>query len=326
MPAKLTKAYIEGQRVSYYNPTRIFIISLFTFFTLFVLQVSTGLDQLDSMTEQQRKKTWKAGLEADFDTLSLENNFGVEQTKLIKEKLFDKVFLDSTLHTNHEQDDDNGGGVEEDIDEEDDKKSLSVNWSSQDNEGDTIEDVSFELEDLFKLQKDSSDYKLTQRDFIVLTEEEFKEKIASDNKLKDAALVQSYKLFNNPSASIQFILGNGTWAILVLILLMALLYKVLYFRSNFLYVEHFLFHLCGHTRILLLLIFSLLLHKFIDLSLTWANLIIPIGIIYLFLGMRRFYLQSRFKTFVKMCFTLLFYIGAILFCNILILGISFLVF
>ena len=39
VPAKFTLAYIAGKRINYYNPLRIFLVVLFTFFTLFLLNI-----------------------------------------------------------------------------------------------------------------------------------------------------------------------------------------------------------------------------------------------------------------------------------------------
>jgi|GEM_PF-2879393 len=47
IPAKLTNAYISGKRVTYYNPIRIFIISLFTFFALYLFNIKSYIDKVD---------------------------------------------------------------------------------------------------------------------------------------------------------------------------------------------------------------------------------------------------------------------------------------
>jgi len=292
-----------------------------------VLQVSNSLAKLDSMTEFQKKKTWRESLDAQFDTLSLENNFSLSQRTIIKETLFNSTVLDSTeLDTILSQNTHDTISNKKSTPLVTTSAGNSFSINSSDMEEDSLGMLLTEFGEFLDLEMSGNGSKLKTEDFLVLSEDAFKKKHTSGNKLKDAYLTQVHKLFNNPSSSIQFILGNGTWAILILILLMALVFKLLYIRRNFLFAEHFLFHIYGHTRILLLLILFLLIYRFLGISLPWLNIIPLIGIIYLYLGMKSFYNQSRVKTFLKMSLTVMFYSTAILLCNILILGISFLVF
>jgi len=318
VPAKLTTVFIEGKRISYYNPLRIFIIALFTFFTLFVLRFNDSLSKLDRISEQQKMKTLKVELESKFDSLVIEKKFTLEQTQLVKQKLFD-TSLDSSKHKSL--------FTKSNIDSSAVNKDTTYHIEVTKLKSDSLIDLFRELGDIIESEMETdTTTSLNAKDFLVLSEEEFEKKLNPNNKIENAFFVPSRKLLNNPSSSIKFIIGNGTWAILVLILLMALLFKLFYFRHNYLYAEHFLFHLYGHTRILLLSIFLLLLYRFKDFGLSGVIVIILIGSAYLYLGMKKFYQQSRFKTFTKFLMTLGFYSMAIIFCNLLILGISYLVF
>ena len=313
IPARLTKAFIGGQRASYYNPLRLFLIALFTCFTLIALRFTNTLAKLDKISGEQKALIWKKGLEAKFDAISLKNALNPTQALLIKRALF-KHELDDTLELNFE--------IETaSLDTLETKKDTSFNIETSDLKLDSLSTLFQEMSNTI-----SSNSGFNAEDLLSLSEEDFIAKHQNGSKLENAALLQTYKLLNSPSTSLSFLIGNGTWTMLAMVLLMALLGKLLYMRRAYYFSEHFLFHLYGHTRILAVTIVLLIIQRFYNLGTLAVVAIISIGLVYLFLGMKNFYQQSFLKTSFKYFLTLGFYSIGLIFCSILILGISFLVF
>ena len=83
---------------------------------------------------------------------------------------------------------------------------------------------------------------------------------------------------------------------------MAMVHKLLYFRRAYKYAEHFIFHLYGHTRVLLVGIVIIVLTNYTFLSNVRGLLIMLFylaGFIYYYKGVRKFYSQGRRKSFLK---------------------------
>ena len=139
--------------------------------------------------------------------------------------------------------------------------------------------------------------------FYNLPEDELIEKLKPETRIQKLVLLSIKKIFQSPRQGLTFIISNGAWTIIVMVLLVSLLFKLLFIRKNYLYVEHFIFHLYGHTR-LLLIGFVLLPFAFYLMSNIWLFILfLLIGAIYLFLCMRKIYKQSIAMTIVKLALT-----------------------
>mgnify|MGYP000489018866 CR=1 FL=1 len=330
-PAMLTTAYISGKRVMYYNPIRIFIIALFTFFALYIFSINDTFKSIDKTFKLKEHEMWKANLHDKYDSLSLKYNWPEEISSQIKNKIL----------------------TENSVDEEGDQKNINPDSLSQadnllaekqnidtTNSGITEKKIVYESGDglfTFDLADGETIDGITLNDFFRLSEEELKEKHKDKSWLKQVVIVQIQKALTNFSSMLQFFIGNGTWLMIVLILLTSAFSKLLYWRQNYLYAEHFIFHVYGHTRLLILAIFGLLfeivLFKALPLdkqeimpSNAWLMPWIIIGFLYLFLGMKKFYGQSYIKTTFKFILVLFVYSWLISFCLLAVLGLSFLFF
>ena len=297
IPSKLTKAFVQGKRIGYYNPLRIFLIVLFAFFTLFLLQVKEDIDNLNQINKQQEKKVWAEKLALQFDSLAAVSSMPPDTLATFKELLFEikKKSIDSSVLL-----------IEED------KIVLNKPIVKQnDIERDTIIDkrgkFSFEGNDLF-----------------VLSDKELLKKYSDGDHLKDVVMLQMQKVLKNLSSSVKFFIGNGTWAIIAVLLLMAGLFKLLYIRHNYLYAEHFIFHLYGHTRMLLLALFGMLTWH-LGFKISWTMPWVIIGLIYLYVSMLMYYKQPKTKTFMKFLLTIFAYMTFLVFCFVVMIGISFMV-
>ena len=121
-----------------------------------------------------------------------------------------------------------------------------------------------------------------------------------------------------------FLMGKVTWVVFLVLLLLTLIFKVLYFRSDFLYLEHLIFSI--HTNSFFLIIISLLTlfsEEMIEVLAPWT---LFLAAIYFFIAMKRVYKQSYFRTILKFIPILFSYLFLFIFGLILTVIGSFLIF
>lgn len=278
---------------------------------------------LNSIKEQQEYETWKDDLEIKYDSLS--ESYELDSAKSVNFKSELSASLDSSIITVFDSsivtvyDTPDSIEVEsaitEDLDSISEEEFTGVEFNTE--EGLVVSN--------FTLGNTEIIPGVPTKDIFMLSSEELEEKYRSKSSFNKLVLLQLQKVFKNLGSSIQFFIGNGTWVIVVLILLTAWFFKLLYWRHNYLYAEHFIFHVYGHTRLLILAIIGILIQMlFFDSSL-WFLLWLFTGMVYLFLSMRTFYKQSFIKTFMKFSLCLMAYTLLINVCAVLVLGLSFIV-
>lgn len=337
IPGKLSIAYIEGKRAQYYNPIRIFLIVLFTFFTVTLLTINEEIQSLNEFSDAQVENAWVEKLIIRYDSLVC-NQFVFSDSLSFKEALFEEnIELDSIDLT--ELTDESIDELDDIVDELKltDKELIAAIKDSLLNAQTSLINIQYKSED-GKMVKQP--LKINRKDGMNLSEnfpasdlyslspEELKVKHGQGNKYYELGLGQLQKLFKDFSGSFSFLISNGTWALIATILLLALGFKLLYFRHNFLYAEHFIFHLYGHTRmlliVLLILIISSTLGNGILTTLLYGVAFIAAPV-YLYMGMKRFYGQKGIRMKLKFMTTVLFlYPFIISICMVLITMLSFL--
>lgn len=122
-----------------------------------------------------------------------------------------------------------------------------------------------------------------------------------DDRSEHFAIVEPQILVNDLVNSINKFMSP---VLILLIPLLAIILKALYFRSSFYYVDHLIFalHFQSFLFIMALIIrASTILHPLLSL----AGLLIPV---YLFFAMKKVYKQSIKKTLLKIIFVLIGYI------------------
>lgn len=287
VPGKITKAYLHGKRVKYYNPIRIFLITLFALFAFILSLINDKIDQVNTFRDDQKKQINDQLLSTQLD--SLLTSYAIDTTiiKNTQKGLFGDILAsrielpDTTIELS------TGG----------------VNLSGLD------EAMGLSLADIY-----------------TLSPKEMEEKLKDKENFQRTMYLQAQKIFKEPGKGIAFILGNGTWAVVLTILFLSLFFKLIYVRRGYLAVEHFLFHLNGHTRLFLIGIILCLLTKLFGYS-DWYQLIFHLsGMIYLFLSMKYFYEQSNLKTFFKFFLSLFAFLLLSTLSALCILYVSFLVF
>lgn len=314
-PTKLTKAYIHGQRATYYNPLRFFLIILFGFFALIVSETREELEKLNSISESQKNMIWGENLMTHFDSLVSKSTLPADSLTVIKTKLLEKISSQGTIGSYY-----NIGTIESPPVENILESIESINDSVRHHQNlEQKKDSSITPSNTANLSLDNIDIK----DLFVLTKEELLEKHSNGTGYWDHFLVQGQKIMKDLNSSVKFLIGNGAWAIISLILLISAFFKLLYWRKSILYAEHLLFKLYGHTRMLLLGIIFIFANKVWENTQLWYRAWILIGLVYLFLGMYYYFNQSIAKTIAKLFLTLFAYIACLFVCICMIFVLSF---
>jgi len=320
-PAMLTTAYISGKRVMYYNPIRIFIIALFTFFALYVFSIKDIFKAIDDTFKIKKHEVWRESLSEEYDSLSLKYKWPEEINEKIKKELLKEESVDGEI-MQIEVDPDSIRYEELKTDKQESEK-IDTNVSSNRTTKIGLEFTTKDSLATINLDDGEIFYGISLNKFFRYSDEELLEQIPDDSWLKKLAALQIKKVVANFSSMLQFLIGNGTWLIIVLILLTSAFSKLLYVRNNYLYAEHFIFHVYGHTRLLILAILGLLLEILLINTKIWLIPWFLIGLVYLFLGMKKFYKQSVIKTTIKFILTTIVYLWLISFCLLGVLGLSF---
>lgn len=326
IPGKLTRAYVDGKRASYSNPLRIFVIVLVSFFTLLIILTREGFEDMDKLTIGMEKSVWKEEKVALFDSLAAKSKLNADSLSILRQKLFDRRMkaIDTLVIQGLNEEGQHAfqeiQTLKPDLNIFNQLKTLDslmlINEFSKDTTGgysiDLDEEQDFEIAG-----------GLFADDFVKLTPEELKEKYGEGKLWREMGVVQLQKFFKHPTESIRFLIGNGFWAIVLMIIMIGLFFKMIYIRTKKPFAEHAIFHLYGHSRILLMAIIGMIFTLTFNLNTIWIAIVFCIGLVYLFLGMKRYYGQSGGKTFVKFAMTLFAYGSLIGVCFFVILGISF---
>lgn len=232
VPAKLTIAYIEGRRVKYYNPIRIFIVVLFAFFALLIYYHQNSFSEIEEFTAKQHKKYWLEQQKMQFDSLVSLEAISPNKLSNLRKSLFgytselDEYFhevIDSTLEANPDIPPELFYQI---ID------SLRFVEVESDNVVDAIGN--------FKHGAPRPEIVLGEgvilpgirtKDLFKLSPKQLESKFSNEPWYKRVLVLQLQKIVTNLSSSIKFFLGNGTWATLAVILFMSMFYKILYFKQ-----------------------------------------------------------------------------------------------
>lgn len=114
---------------------------------------------------------------------------------------------------------------------------------------------------------------------------------------KRSMVQQKIKMLEDGTSFLPFLMGKVTWVIFFVLLLLTLIFKILYYKSDFLYLEHLIFGVHLNSFFLIILsILTLFPEEMMETFLSWALILMAI---FLFVAMRRVYKQSFFITSLK---------------------------
>lgn len=161
---------------------------------------------------------------------------------------------------------------------------------------------------------------ISKSDFLNLNEDEMVATYKKDAGLFERLIFrQNIKLINDESQLSSAVVRHTTWAIFLMMPILALILYFLYIRHNYFYVEHliFTFHFQSFAFLLLSVVIA---GK--NVFPTWVIIILSLSIwIYLFLSIRKVYKQSKRKTIFKFLFLSIAYLVLlflIIYANLLI--------
>ena len=145
---------------------------------------------------------------------------------------------------------------------------------------------------------------------------------------QDLLFTQFIRLYRERSQVGPYIIGRIAWYFFLLIPMLALMLKLLYIRRKKYYVEHLVFTLHGHAIYLIAMSIIFFIERFeeVDNNNVSFNFVqmtfLFVPVVYLYLRMKAFYGQSRWKTWIKFFTYLFFYsmVAVFAFAIILIVG------
>ncbi len=143
--------------------------------------------------------------------------------------------------------------------------------------------------------------------FYSMSKKELINHLKPESKFQEVLLLAVQRFVKSPREGLTFMIGNGAWAIVLLVVLFSVLYKVLYIRKNYLFVEHFILHLYGHTRMLLLGVIFLPVAYYLFSHISLFIIFLITGFLYLLLTIKKVYNQNWFITVVKTGLSGIFY-------------------
>ena len=142
--------------------------------------------------------------------------------------------------------------------------------------------------------------------------------------LKRLMVQQKLKIIEEGAGFLPFVMGKVTWVVFFVLLLLSLIFKILYFKSDFLYLEHLIFGIHLNSFFFIILsIFNLFPEEISHTLVPWTLILMAT---YLFFAMKRVYKQSFFITSLKFILVLFCYFFSFIFGFILIMVGSFLIF
>jgi hypothetical protein len=261
VPGKLTSEYFQGRQVSYYHPLRLFIVAG----ALFVALFSTGIGADD---KNFWDGSWQKNLRK-YHEHEQERRLAIIQDSLTGQ--FPQPVAREAMD------------------------SLVGRFAGNRPLGkaDTLE-LPMNLE-LFN--GDSIPLKVAEADLFTLSEDSLAAKYGVKDFFSKLFFVQGLRIWKSGKSFFAYLSGNVLWMMFVMMPLLALVLKLLYLRSGFLFYEHLVFSF--HTHSLLFILFSILLafRKMLSEGI-WLPALLAVAL-YLLFSMKRFYGQPWGKTILK---------------------------
>lgn len=261
VPGKLTKNFFEGKQVRYYHPVRLFILSTALFIGLLSLAISkSNVTDLDNIWKNREKYHEKKRVLADLDTLCLQLTEEYSTQEL--PEIFD---------------------------------SLSIRLSNKYQMG---RSDSVELTQVISFNGDDNSSKsVAVDDLVEMSETDLADKYGVKDFGQRLIFLQVVRIQKSASGFLFFMLSNILWLVLIMMPMMAIILKMLYFKKSYLFIEHLIFLMHTHTFIFLLYGILLLLGKWMGYTiLSWGLILI---VFYLIKAIKTFYEQKWWVTLVK---------------------------
>ena len=158
---------------------------------------------------------------------------------------------------------------------------------------DTLE-LPFELE---MFGSNAGPISIAEKDLFTMAEDSLALKYGFSDFLQRLVFVQSLRIWKSGESFFSYFTAKILWMMLLMMPLMAVVLKVLYWRRRFLFYEHLVFSFHTHTFLFLLLSFLLTLRKAVNFD-AWFLAMVGVAV-YLLISMKRFYRQAWGRTVLK---------------------------
>ncbi|MFK7773755.1 MAG: DUF3667 domain-containing protein [Saprospiraceae bacterium] len=279
IPGKLTLEYFAGRHRQYVHPLRLLLVTS--------LLVIIAMSFQDFQSSTNHKYIVKDRIKENYERQRLKKILGniIDSTNNIFPSQETEIITDTIMSVFHD--------------------SLMGLLNTY---GDRYKDH-IDLNGYFSLGNQGPQIVL-KRDFLEMDEEELTQKYKKDADWFDKLLFkQKAKYVKDESQLSAAAMGHITWAILLMMPLLALVLYALYFRHTYYYVEHLIF--AFHVHAFSFLVVTIMIFG-INIFPLWIFLVLSgVMLTYLFLSIWRVYKQNIWKTSLK--FIILMIVYAVLF-------------
>lgn len=263
IPGKLTQEFFLGRQQKYWNPVRLFL------WTTVALIAAITLRTTESGIIKGNVDEWTGGLKKSWELrqalLPLDTAMEITRQKFPRHDLgpvFDSLRVSFIQKIPNQQD------------------SLDLNKNFK--FGFELPSLKISLADLYGLDPDSLIVKYQVKGFA--------------NRL---VTKQKIKFLLDQKSLGTYLIGKLTWAVFILMPLLAICLKLLYIRRDFYYVEHLIFAMHTHSMAFIAFLILLLGEPYLkDFGPSFGFMLLLVGIYVLF-AQKRFYKQRWWKTAVK---------------------------
>ncbi len=270
IPGKLTSNYFAGRQKRYIPPVRLFFVMAIVHFAFINISINAVESDggLANLSEQNHRARYRTEFLEDLDSARVK---------------VEKAYPDTT--------------VKNALD------SLMVKFA--DARKDSVPILLF----TGGFWLEGKTINVARLDLLHLSQKEVFEKYNINGFWHQLQARQFLKIVDQGGNFVFYIIGQMVWMVVLMMPALALILKLLYIRRSFYFVEHLVFSFHYHAFAFLIITIAYLLEAFGFPPLDWPNgqgyyaiIGFSILLIYLYLAMRRFYQQGRFKTFVKFNF------------------------
>ena len=150
------------------------------------------------------------------------------------------------------------------------------------------------------------EFKITRKDAIELSRDSIYKKYNIEGFQEKLLVAQMIKLDLDRAGGIRYLIKNFGWSVIIIVALLALLFKLLYRKQKMYYAEHLVFWMNVHATSFFIVIISVLLFKLLNTEdMLYGGLIV---LLVPYFSMLFYYKQGWIKTFFKYIITGLFYL------------------
>ncbi|MEN0003051.1 MAG: DUF3667 domain-containing protein [Bacteroidota bacterium] len=293
-PGRLTKAYFDGQHKRYVHPLRIFLVTAILFFAVLGYVFYDEMhDSLQQTTQEYRERGYSSQIMDRLQSArgGIEIQFGSSR---IVSSAIDSLLQEMPY-------------IGEDT--------MGLNYMV--------------LQDNYTL--DVKNVQFARKDVAVRDREALLDDYGVEGFWARMQIRQLLKIDEEGGNFAQFILGKLIWMVLLMMPMLALILKLLYWRRDRYFVEHlvFSFHYHAFAFVVASIVFlSFGYMRNLDMDTEWIPIVVGSlwVIIYQYKAMRYVYQQGRIKTFIKYNLLNIFYpfiFAAFLVITVIISGLLF---